>query len=112
MKDTTKTEKNKNLFVNQFAEEVAVRDTVMDQITVSVISDIQENIAHKVSVSFSKQKPNLRILHMYNFKDVVMVCGVKIVKKFVDVEMVHYAIIRMAVVDAMRDGSGISNAHK
>lgn len=41
-----------------------------------------------------------------------MVCGVKIVKKFVDVEMVHCAIIKMEVVDVMKDGLVISNIMK
>lgn len=40
-----------------------------------------------------------------------MVCGVKIVKKFVDVGMEHYAIIKMEVVDAMKGGPVISNIH-
>lgn len=41
-----------------------------------------------------------------------MVCGVKTAKKFADVEMVHYAIIKMEVVDVMKDGPEISNLNK
>lgn len=38
-----------------------------------------------------------------------MVCGVKIVKKYADVEMVHCAIIKMEAADVMKGGPGISN---
>lgn len=38
-----------------------------------------------------------------------MVCGVKTVKKFVDVGMEHYAIIKMEVVGVMKAGPVISN---
>lgn len=36
----------------------------------------------------------------------------KIVKKFADVEIIHCAIIKMEVVDVMKDGPEISNINQ
>lgn len=41
-----------------------------------------------------------------------MVCGVKIVKKYADVGMVHCAIIKMETADVMKGGPGISIIYK